>query len=79
MANIAIVIASDECLNDTGVVAAESHGLYCLWVRFADGTESVIGVESYLDDPDCDEYYEPWRVPGFFDTVRPGRWGVGRP
>lgn len=63
-------------LYDTRVVAVETRGLFRLWVRFADGTEGEIDVSSYLDDPETADYYEPWRQAGFFETVRPGRWGV---
>ncbi len=64
-------------LYDSRVVAVESRGLFRLWVRFADGTEGEADLSSWLDDPDSEGFFEPWRDPGFFSTVRVGDIGLG--
>ena len=73
-----LIIASRmSVLYDSRVVAVESRGLFRLWVRFADGTEGEADLSFWLDDPDSEGFFEPWRDPVFFSTVRVGDIGLG--
>ena len=75
--SLLIIVSRMSVLYDSRVVAVESRGLFRLWVRFADGTEGEADLSPWLDDPDSDGFYEPWRDPGFFSTVGAGDIGFG--